>query len=69
MLANSGDFDQATQNSASELGLRCLHMSHKNDARLTCIWVNQTFVFIWSYMYITKYCMWTFRTPDKKLSA
>ena len=25
---------------AAHLGLFCLRMSHKKDARLTCIWVN-----------------------------
>ena len=34
MLANSGDPDQTTQKAASDQGLCCLHMFHKNDARL-----------------------------------
>ena len=36
---NSGDPDQTPQNAVSDLGLRCLHVSHKKDARL--IWVKR----------------------------
>ena len=39
--ANSGDPDQMPQNVASDLGLHCLHMSHKKDVRL--LWVKQNF--------------------------
>ena len=38
MLANSGDPDQTLRSAPSDLGLHCLPMSHKKDARL--IWVN-----------------------------
>ena len=38
MLANSGDPDQTPSSAPSDLGLHCLPMSHKKDARL--IWVN-----------------------------
>ena len=38
MLANSGDPDQTPHCAASDLGLDCLPMSHKKDARL--IWVK-----------------------------
>ena len=41
MLANSGDTDQTPLSVATDLGLHCLFMSHKKDARL--LWV------IWSY--------------------
>ena len=37
-LANSEDPDQTPRSGASDLGLHCLPMSHKWDARL--IWVN-----------------------------
>ena len=37
MLANSEDQDQTSHYAVSELGLHCLSMSHKKDARL--IWV------------------------------
>ena len=37
--ANSGDTDQMQHSLASDLGLHCLHMSHKKDARL--IWVKE----------------------------
>ena len=37
-LANSGDPDQTSLYVASDLGLYCLPMSHKKDARL--IWVH-----------------------------
>ena len=36
--ANSGDPDQTPHHAASGLGLHCLHMSHKKDARL--MWVK-----------------------------
>ena len=35
--------DQTLQNAASDLGLQCLHMSHKKDARL--IWVKPQFIY------------------------
>ena len=35
---NSGDPDQTPRSAASDLGLHCLSMSHKKDARL--IWVK-----------------------------
>ena len=38
MLANSEDRDQMPHSAASDLGLHCLPMSQKWDARL--IWVN-----------------------------
>ena len=31
---NSGDPDQTPQNVVSDLGLHCLHISHKKEARL-----------------------------------
>ena len=36
---NSGDTNQMQHSLASDLGLHCLHMSHKKDARL--IWVKE----------------------------
>ena len=39
LLANSEDPDQMPRSAASDLGLHCLHISQKWDARL--IWVNQ----------------------------
>ena len=39
MLANSVDPDQTPRSAASDLGLHCLPMSQKRDARL--IWVNE----------------------------
>ena len=38
MQANSGDPDQTPHSVASDLGLHCLSMSHKKDARH--IWVK-----------------------------
>ena len=38
MYANSEDPDQMQRSAVSNLGLHCLPMSHKNDARL--IWVK-----------------------------
>ena len=38
MLANSGDPDQTPRCAASDLGLHCLPLSHKKDARV--IWVE-----------------------------
>ena len=38
MQANSGDPDQTPHSVASDLGLHCLPMSHKKDARH--IWVK-----------------------------
>ena len=38
MEAYGGDPDQTPRSAASGLGLHCLPMSHKKDARL--IWVN-----------------------------
>ena len=40
-VTNSGDPDQKPHNAASDLGLHCLLMSHKNEARLK--WVNPFF--------------------------
>ena len=37
LQAKSKDLDQTPHNAASDLGLHCLPMSHKRDARL--IWV------------------------------
>ena len=34
MCANSEDLDQMPHSEGSDLGLRCLPMSHKKDARL-----------------------------------
>ena len=34
LQANSGDPDQTPRSVASDLGLHCLNMSHKKDARL-----------------------------------
>ena len=39
MKANSEDPDQTPGSAASDLGLHCLPMSHKKDARL--IWVSR----------------------------
>ena len=39
MKANSGDSDQTPRYAASDLGLHCLHMSHKKDA--WCVWVKK----------------------------
>ena len=39
MLENNGDTGQTPHSVASDLGLRWLCMSHKEDARL--IWVNK----------------------------
>ena len=38
VYANSGDLDQTPHSVESDLGLHCLHISHKKDARL--IWVK-----------------------------
>ena len=40
MQANSGDPDHTPLSVASDLGLHCLPISHKEDARLT--WVKTT---------------------------
>ena len=40
LYANSGDPDQTPRSAASDLGLRCLSMSHKKDDRL--IWVKKS---------------------------
>ena len=37
-MPTSGDSDQTPRSAASDLGLRCLSMSHKKSARR--IWVN-----------------------------
>ena len=37
LRANSRDSDQITRNGASDLGLQCLPMSHKKDARLILV--------------------------------
>ena len=42
LQANSGDAAQTSFYVASDLGLRCLSMSHKKDARL--IWVNTKYI-------------------------
>ena len=34
LVANSGNPDQTPRSAASDLGLHCLHMSRKKDARL-----------------------------------
>ena len=39
LLANSKDPDQTLHHALSDLGLHCLCMSHKKDARL--IWVKK----------------------------
>ena len=47
---NSGEPDQTPQNAASDLGLHCLHTSHKKDARL--IWVKWSHFTIFRAHYI-----------------
>ena len=47
MQANSGDPDQTLHSVASDLGLHCLPMSHKKDARHT--WVKKLKYFAISY--------------------
>ena len=41
MQVNSGDPDQTPHSVASDLGLRCLPMSHIKDARHIHVWVNK----------------------------
>ena len=41
-IFSSGDPDQMPQPVASDLGLHCLHMSHKKDARL--IWISAVYI-------------------------
>ena len=40
MLANSTDTDQTPHSATSDLGLHCLSMSHKKDARLMIYFVS-----------------------------
>ena len=42
LLANRRDPDQTPHSAVSELGLHCLSMSHRKDARLISIWVNNS---------------------------
>ena len=42
MQTDSGDLDQTLHSVASNLGLYCLHMSNKKDARH--IWVKMQFI-------------------------
>ena len=35
MQANSGNTDQTSRSAAADLGMHCLHVSHKKDTRLT----------------------------------
>ena len=44
MQANSGDPDQTPHSVASDLGLHCLPMSHKKDARH--IWVKNSIILL-----------------------
>ena len=44
MQANSGDPDQMPHSVASDLGLHCLPMSHKKDARN--IWVKKAIILL-----------------------
>ena len=44
MQANSGDPDQTPHSVASHLGLHCLPMSHKKDARH--IWVKNAIILL-----------------------
>ena len=44
MQANSGDPDQKPHSVASDLGLHCLPMSHKKDARH--IWVKNAIILL-----------------------
>ena len=44
MLANGGDPDQTPPSVASDLGLHCLPMSHKKDARH--IWVKKAIILL-----------------------
>ena len=44
MQANSGDPDQTPHSVASDLGLHCLPMSHKKDARH--IWVKNAIILL-----------------------
>ena len=41
-VSNSGDPDQMPHSAVSDLGIHCLSMSHKMDARL--IWVQAEFL-------------------------
>ena len=36
-VTNSADLDLTPHNAASDLGLHCLPMSHKREARLICV--------------------------------
>ena len=44
MQANSGDPDQTLHSVVSDLGLHCLPMSHKKDARH--IWVKKAIILL-----------------------
>ena len=44
MQANSGDPDQTSHSVASDLGLHCLHIYHKKDARH--IWVKNAIILL-----------------------
>ena len=44
MQANSGNPDQTPHSVASDLGLHCLPMSHKKDARHT--WINNAIILL-----------------------
>ena len=48
-VSNSADPDQMPHFEASDLGLHCLPMSHKKDARL--IWVNSIFLTTYQYKF------------------
>ena len=43
LSANSGDPDQMPRSAASDLGLHCLLVSHKKEARL--VWVKYKLIF------------------------
>ena len=44
-FANSTDPDQTPHNVASDLGLRCLPMSHKKDTRLKWVYKHNMHIF------------------------
>ena len=46
-VSNSGDPDQTQHSAASDLGLCCLPMSHKKDARLMLVHLN---LFLFGYI-------------------
>ena len=45
MYTNSGDPDQIAHSAASDLGLHCLPLSHKKDAMLIWVKIDDTFVY------------------------